>query len=169
MSLFLSQAEREFHRRHDNLVTLAQCFKANIGPHFAIRKAIGQEKKYAADLTTWQKVKIWSIIFLLSLLPFTLYSVDVSTDGILVKKYDSDRDDSHVNLACEGLKYDLNNDCSLDSSKLKLLAEIPSELSTEACFNYSLAFIIFPIISFALEWYSDQRKQLKIKVDVFMN
>ena len=81
----LSQAEREFHRRHDNLVTLAQCFKANIGPHFAIRKAIGQEKKYDEDLTTWQKFKIWFIISLASIPPFTLYTLDVSTDSALVE------------------------------------------------------------------------------------
>ena len=144
--------------------TLAQCFKANIGPHSAIRKAIGKEKKYSKKLTTSKKVKIWFIVSLFSVLPFALYSMDVSTDSLLTKKYYSERDNSHVNLECV---YDLTNNCTMEVSKLTNLAEIPSQLSTEACLNYSLAFIVFPIIGFAMEWYSDesdQRKTLKNKV-----
>jgi hypothetical protein len=149
--------------------TLAQCFKSNIGPHFAIGKAIGQEKKYDKDLTTWQKFKIWFIIFLASILPFSLYTVDVSTDSALVVKYDSERDGSHVNHTCESLINDLNNECSVDILKLTNLADISSELSMEARFNYSLAFMLFPIISFALEWYSDHKKILtwkRLKIEV---
>ena len=143
----------------ENMDTLAQCFKSNIGPHFAIGKAIGQEKKYDKDLTTWQKFKIWFIIFFTSILPFTLYTVDVSTDSALVEKYYSEIDGSRV-TSCESLINDLANNCSMDNSKLKNLADIPSDLSAEACFNYALAFMFFPIISFALEWYSDHKKNL---------
>ena len=136
--------------------TLAQCFKSNIGPHFAIGKAIGQEKKYNKDLTAWQKFKIWFIISLTSILPFSLYTLDVSTDSALVVKYDSERDGSLV-TSCESLINDLANNCSVDMTNLN---DISSELSMEARFNYSLAFMLFPIISFALEWYSDYKKKL---------
>ena len=136
--------------------SLVQCFKSNIGPHFAIGKAIGQEKKYDEDLTTWDKFKIWFIIFLASILPFTLYTVDVSTDSALVEKYYSEIDDLHL-TSCESLINDLANNCSVDMTNLN---DISSELSMEARFNYSLAFTLFPIISFALEWYSDHKKKL---------
>ena len=148
--------------------TLAQCFKSNIGPHFAIGKAIGQEKKYDEDLTTWQKFKIWSIIFLASIIPFTLYTVDVSTDSALVEKYYSEIDGSRI-TSCESLINDLANNCSMDILKITNLADIPSDLSAEACFNYALAFMLFPIISFALEWYSDLKQNLtweRFKIEV---
>ena len=148
--------------------TLAQCFKSNIGPHFAIGKAIGQEKKYDEDLTPWQKFKIWFIIFFASILPFTLYTVDVSTDSALVEKYYSEIDGSRV-MSCESLNNTLTNNCSMDILKLTDLADIPSDLSAEACFNYALAFMLFPIISFALEWYSDRKQNLtweRFKIEV---
>ena len=148
--------------------TLAQCFKSNIGPHFAIGKAIGQEKKYDEELTNWQKYIIWFIIFLASILPFTLYTVDVSTDSALVEKYYSEIDGSRV-TSCESLNNDLANNCSMDDLKLKNLADIPSDLSARACFNYALAFMLFPIISFALEWYSDCKQNLtweRFKIEV---
>jgi hypothetical protein len=55
----------------------------------------------------------------------------------------------------------------MDSLALKNLANIPSGLSTEACFNYSLAFILFPIIGFAMEWYSDYKGMLKKEVIIY--
>ena len=153
--------------------TLAQCFKSNIGPHFAIGKAIGQEKKYDEDLTNWEKFKIWFIIFLTSILPFTLYTVDVSTDSALVEKYYSEIDGSRV-TSCESLINDLANNCSVDILKLTNLqlanlADIPYDLSAEARFYYSLSFMFFPIISFALEWYSDNKQNLtweRFKIEV---
>ena len=81
--------------------TLAQCFKGNIGPHFAIDKAIGHEKKYFKKLSTSQKLKIWFIVFLASLLPFTLYTFDVSTDGLLVDEYDTGKSLSEALLFAE--------------------------------------------------------------------
>ena len=81
--------------------TLAQCFKGNIGPHFAIDKAIGHEKKYFKKLSTWQKLKIWFIVFLASLVPFTLYTFDVSTDGLLVDEYDTGKSLSEALLFAE--------------------------------------------------------------------
>ena len=143
--------------------TLAQCFKGNIGPHFAIDKAIGHEKKYFKKLSTSGKLKIWFFVFLASLPPFTLYTVDVSTDGLLVDEYDSEED---LYQSCENLDDYLANNCSMDSLALKNLANIPSGLSTEACFNYSLAFILFPIIGFAMEWYSDYKGMLKKEVNI---
>ena len=145
--------------------TLAQCFKGNIGPHFAIDKAIGHEKKYFKKLSTSGKLKIWFIVFLASLLPFTLYTFDVSTDGLLVDEYDSEED---LYQSCENLDDYLANNCSMDSLALKNLANIPSGLSTEACFNYSLAFILFPIIGFAMEWYSDYKGMLKKEVNIHL-
>ena len=136
--------------------TLAQCFKVNIGPHFAIDKAIRNEKKYFESLTTWQKLKIWSIVFLASLLPFTLYTTDVSTDSILVVEYSENGPDQKCDV--------FTTNCTIDEMILDKLAEIPSELSREACFNYSLAFILFPIISFAMEWNSYNRDMLKKEV-----
>ena len=141
--------------------TLAQCFKSNIGPHFAIGKAIGQEKKYHEDLTTFQKFKIWFIIFLASIPPFTLYTVDVSTDSALVEKYYSEIDGSRV-TSC-----DLGN-CSVDIL-MKNLDDIPYDLSAVARFYYSLSFMLIPIISFALEWYSDNKQNLtweRFKIEV---
>ena len=144
--------------------TLAECFKTNIGPHFAIGKAIGQEKEYAKSLLTRHKLKIWIMLFLASLIPFSLYSFDVSTDSLLIIKYKSEKDE-HFNVkACEFLDDYLSEECLMDTLKLRSLAEIPEELSTEACFNYSLAFILFPIISFAMEWYSNKKEKLKIEV-----
>ena len=81
--------------------TLAQCFKGNIGPHFAIDKAIGQEKKYFKKLSTSRKLKIWFIVFLASLPPFTLYTVDVSTDGFLVDEFDTGKSLSEALLFAE--------------------------------------------------------------------
>ena len=55
----------------------------------------------------------------------------------------------------------------MDILKLTNLADIPSDLSAEACFNYALAFMLFPIISFALEWYSDRKKKWeRFKIEV---
>ena len=144
--------------------TLAECFKTNIGPHFAIGKAIGQEKEYAKSLLTRHKLKIWIMLFLASLIPFSLYSFDVSTDSLLIIKYKSEKDENFNVKACEFLDDYLSEECLMDTLKLKSLAEIPEELSTEACFNYSLAFILFPIISFAMEWYSNKKEKLKIEV-----
>ena len=148
--------------------TLAQCFKSNIGPHFAIGKAIGQEKKYHEDLTTFQKFKIWFIIFLASIPPFTLYTVDVSTDSALVEKYYSEIDGLRI-TSCESLNNDLANNCSMDILRLTNLADIPYDLSAVARFYYSLSFMLFPIISFALEWYSGRRQNLtweRLKIEV---
>ena len=144
--------------------SLAQCFKSNIGPHFAIGKAIGQEKEYAQNLLTRHKLKIWIMLFLASLFPFSLYSFDVSTDSLLIIKYKSEKDENFNVKACEFLDDYLSEECLMDTLKLRSLAEIPEELSTEACFNYSLAFILFPIISFAMEWYSNKKEKLKIEV-----
>ena len=144
--------------------TLAECFKTNIGPHFAIGKAIGQEKEYAKSLLTRHKLKIWIMLFLASLIPFSLYSFDVSTDSLLIIKYKSEKDENFNVKACEFLDDYLSEECLMDTLKLRSLAEIPEELSTEACFNYSLAFILFPIISFAMEWYSNKKENLKIEV-----
>ena len=146
--------------------TLAQCFKGNIGPHFAIDKAIGHEKKYFKKLSISGKLKIWFIVLLASLLPFTLYTFDVSTDGLLVDEYDSEED---LYQSCENLNYYLANNCSMDSNTLKNLADIPSGLSTEACFNYSLAFVLFPIIGFTMEWYSDYKGMLKTEVNIYLH
>ena len=146
--------------------TLAQCFKSNIGPHFAIGKAIGQEKKYHEDLTTFQKFKIWFIIFLASIPPFTLYTVDVSTDSALVEKYYSEINGASV-TSCESLN-DLANNCSVDILMTNL-ADIPYDLSAVARFYYSLSFMLIPIISFALEWYSDNKQNLtweRFKIEV---
>ena len=142
--------------------TLAQCFKSNIGPHSAIGKAIGQEKKYDEELTTWEKFKIWFIIFLASIPPFTLYTVDVSTDSALVEKYYSEIDGSRV-TSC-----DFANNCSVDILMTNL-ADIPYDLSAVARFYYSLSFMLIPIISFALEWYSDNKQNLtweRFKIEV---
>ena len=81
--------------------TLAKCFKGNIGPHFAIDKAIGHEKKYFKKLSISAKLKIWFIVFLASLLPFTLYTFDVSTDGLLVDEYDTSKSLSKALLFAE--------------------------------------------------------------------
>ena len=144
--------------------TLAECFKTNIGPHFAIGKAIGQEKEYAQNLLTRHKLKIWIMLFLASLIPFSLYSFDVSTDSLLIIKYKSEKDENFNVKACEFLDDYLSEECLMDTLKLRSLAEIPEELSTEACFNYSLAFILFPIISCGMEWYSNKKEKLKIEV-----
>ena len=147
--------------------SLAQCFRSNIGPHFAIGKAIGQEKKYDEELTNWEKFKIWFIIFLASIPPFTLYTVDVSTDSALVEKYYSEIDGSHV-TSCESMNNDLANNCSMDKN-LTNLADIPYDLSAVARFYYSLSFMLIPIISFALEWYSDNKQYLsgeRFKIEV---
>ena len=155
------KAEREYHRIHDNLNGLTQCFKINIGPHFAIDKALRNEEKYFKQPTTWQKMKLWFIIFLVSVFPFALYLVDVGTDIFLVVEYDLKRNVSPTIQGCERLNDYLGNQCSVNNTVLKNLADIPSELSTEACFNYSLAFIIFPIISFFVEWHSYKKEELK--------
>ena len=57
----------------------------------------------------------------------------------------------------------------MDSNTLKNLADIPSGLSTEACFNYSLAFVLFPIIGFTMEWYSDYKGMLKTEVNIYLH
>ena len=86
----------------------------------------------------------------------------------MIDEYDSEED---LYQSCENLDDYLENNCSMDSLALKNLANIPSGLSTEACFNYSLAFILFPIIGFAMEWYSDYKGMLKKEVNIhyFLN
>ena len=95
----------------------------------------------------------------------TIYSVDVTTDSLLIDKYNHDRVNHSTVSSCEGLDEAIASSCYMDYQTLRKLEEIPAQLTNEACFNYSLAFVLLPIIGFAMDWFSSKKQELRIKVN----
>ena len=159
----LIKAERDFHRTEGNY-TLVQCFKKRIGPHFIIEKAMTEERIYTGKICC-PSIMPWILAFIPFFIPFVLYTTDIITDSFLVKYYHDDRGRQRDLVNC-GMNSTENHTykCSLDESTLRNLMCIPLGLPTEVCFNYSLFFLIMPLITYSFEWYYSQYEAFSKKV-----
>ena len=159
----LIKAERDFHRSEGNY-TLVKCFKDKIGPHFIIEKAITEERVYVGKISC-PSIRPWILAFFPFFIPFVLYTMDIITDSFLVKYYYDERENQLDLLNC-GMYSNVNQTlkCSLDESILRKLKCIPLGLPANVCFNYSLAFLLFPMITYVLEWYYSKYEKLSKSV-----
>ena len=157
----LLKMERDYHRPMDpknrDLSALMKCLQKNIGPCREVVSAIKQEKDFrkkslATKLLSWMKV-----IFVTLLIPSTIYLIDVVTDSILTAKYHERANiKSFTNTSYESCKMDL---------WVQDLLEIPRGLNYTVCFNYSIAFMLAPIIFYTFEFLNFQLPKRYNKVN----
>ena len=108
-------------------------------------------------------------ILVIWLLPFTMFNFDLVTDTLLVAKYFGCTND-FVDIKCEAEVDQIkenelaNGTCSSDIVFVKKIVKIPQHLSNEACFNYSLGFLLLPIFAYAVEWIYKNRKNISPRV-----
>ena len=178
---FLIKAEKDFHCNVEggtglDLGSVVECFNKNIGPHFSIEKAINEERKLARIGYTNRAMPYISA-FVGFLFAFSKYTIDVGTDVYLVNGYYADYNQTGV-FYDEALKVPSNSTCpnpfdeiteyktcSLNVTILNKFACLPWEDDLPAIrFNYSLAFILFPFISYMFEWYYSNKNGLQKRV-----
>ena len=149
----LNKMEQDFHREC-SIETLDQCLKNNIGPHRIAEMSIAKETDYKKSKNCWKKFLAVLVIMTDPMVKLAILKFDIGTDVWLTKEY-SEQKDNHqfVDIECkkDALMEDLG-ECSTNPSYVNDLIEIPSKLSTEAAFNYSVAFLLLPIISYLMEW-----------------
>ena len=152
--------ERDFHRDEDKttLVPLVKCFQNKLGPSREVDKALKDEQAYLTP--TMGKRTAWLLVFLQFLVPFIIFIQDVVTDTLLSKQYYAEMlNDSLANATrcAQECNQSINN-------FIQELADIPRDLEAYPCFNYSVAFLLMPIICYSSEWYLHKSHSLKRKV-----
>ena len=156
----LNKMEQDFHRS-SSTPQLDQCLKDNIGPHKVAEKSIKREDDNKEQKDCLKKLLI--VLFLMAgpLVKLAIVNFDIGTDVWLAIDYYEEKG-NHTNIQIECQEDHLNatetdgnldfEDCDSNPSYVNEWIEIPSELSTEAAFNYSLAFLLLPILSYLMEW-----------------
>ena len=153
--------ERDFHRDGSKitLVPLVKCFQNKLGPSREVAKALKDEQAYLTP--TMGKKTAWFLVFLQFLVPFVIYIQDVVTDTLLSQQYYAEMN-NHNSLANA-------TQCAQEYNQsinkfIQELACIPRDLKAYPCFNYSVAFLLMPIICYSSEWYLHKSHSLRRKV-----
>ena len=153
--------ERDFHRDGSKitLVPLVKCFQNKLGPSREVAKALKDEQAYLTP--SMGKKTAWFLVFLQFLIPFVIFIQDVVTDILLSKQYYAEmhNDDSLTNaIQCD-------KECNQSIKNfIEELDNFPRDLKAYPCFNYSVAFLLMPIICYSSEWYLHKSHSLRRKV-----
>ena len=161
----LNKIEQDYHKKYPDK-SLDQCLRENIGPHIVIEKCVQMKENYEQPTNPYLQCLTILVIWLF---PFVMFNFDLVTDTLLVGKYFNCTNE-YVEIKCEAevtkIKEDdlANGTCSSDIDFVKKIVKIPKHLSNEACFNYSLGFLLLPIFAYAVEWIYKNQKTVSLRV-----
>ena len=173
----LNKMEQIFHRNFST-TTLDQCLMNNIGPHRIAQKSIKEENGIINSKNCWQQFFTIAVIVAGPLVKLAILNFDIGTDvWLAVDFHDQKYNHKFVQIECEDpIKVNMTDanhdpiDCLANPAYVNDWIKIPSELSTEAAFNYSLAFLLLPLSSYVMEWAytkgTKHLKKLRLKVNV---
>ena len=149
---------------------LTRCLRRYLKPSKEAQKAL-EEVEHSLPKTTFQKILIWTKVFLKSLfIPVLVLFLDIFFDSILVYQYHGEDDDKYETQyqICRGLISTNFTLIEARSSSTMPFVCSPLALDKVSRFNYSLAFVISPWILYYIEYGQSDHWQASSKVTMII-